>query len=255
MARATRHDKVFAPYLSGDFAAARRPVRQAASEYCAAPSPESFERLRRIQTALFFAPNVLSGPAEGSAAAEAFTDGVVLRKLLLEAVEAGTLRESETVRFSNVRHLESIRHGVYGLADGLASCADRLDRGHKHDWLIAFVRKMLAAYYRRHDHWSSCAIAIAGREVESLETFVARLVAVGDLSAPRSLARTVVHLHRRQVHEHRVQCRTALTRSLHSLADICEHSGDAHGAHTCRMEAAAGHIFTKESLTNRPYWI
>lgn len=123
MALAIRQDDLFAPYRSGAFATARRRVRQAAFGYCATPDREAYERMiRPMMMGLADAPRALPGPAEGSAAAEALIDGIVLRKLLFDASEPG--------RCSG-HHLETFRHGIWGL-DGMGSCAGRLDPGHDH---------------------------------------------------------------------------------------------------------------------------
>ena len=80
MALAMTQDDLFAPYRSGAFAAARRRVRQVAFDYCAAPDRDAYERLvLPMMIGLSNAPFTLPGPAEGSAAAEALVDGIVLR--------------------------------------------------------------------------------------------------------------------------------------------------------------------------------
>ncbi|WP_338673846.1 hypothetical protein V1460_12755 [Streptomyces sp. SCSIO 30461] len=190
MAHVTRQDDLFAPYRSGDFATARRRVRQAAFEYCAAPAYEAYEPLRHTLIDLSNASLVLSGSAEGSAAAEAFVDGVVLRKLLVGAKESGAPPRN------SIGHLETFRHGIWGL-DVLASCAMRLDPGHDHGWLVASIRKMLAAYHRW-DEWGN-GTDLSG-SVAALEIFASRLAEVGDTAAARTAAKVVVQLRCRLVH-------------------------------------------------------
>ncbi|WP_431676464.1 hypothetical protein [Kitasatospora sp. KL5] len=234
MTPAMRQDDLLAPYRSGDFAAARRRVRQIAREYCAAAAHgahethEAYERVLRTMLALTHAPRVLSGPTEGSAAAEAFVDGVVLRKLLADAEQSGTVPDSAA-------HLETFRHGVWSL-EALAPCAGRLDRGHDHGWLVASVRKLLAAYHRWHDFGAGTDLSTA---MTGLEVLAVRIAEAGDLSAARPAAKMIVQLRRRQVHAYGAGYHAALAASLDRLAAACERVGDVRGAGACRAEAAA----------------
>jgi hypothetical protein len=239
MALAMRQDDLFAPYRSGAFATARRRVRQAAFGYCATPDREAYERMiLPMMTGLADAPRALPGPAEGCAAAEALIDGIVLRKLLFDASEPG--------RCSG-HHLETFRHGIWGL-DGVGSCAGRLDPGHGHGWLVASISKMLAAYHRWNE-WGSSGTDLSG--MTGLETFAARLVEAGDITAARSAAKMIVQLRRRQVHSYGSRYDTALATSLHRLAAACEQAGDIHDASTYRAEATA---LTRVRGSRRPGW-
>ncbi|MEV6209446.1 hypothetical protein [Kitasatospora sp. NPDC051914] len=238
MTPATSQDDLLAPYRSGDFAAARRRVRQIAREYCAAAAHgthevhevhEAYERVLRTMLALMHAPNVLSGPTEGSAAAEAFVDGVVMRKLLADAEQAGAVPDSAA-------HLETFRHGIWSLEALASSCAGRLDRGHDHGRLVASVRKLLATYHRRHDFGAGTDLSTT---VTGLGILAGRLAEAGDLSAARPAAKMIVQLRRRQVHAYGAGYHAALAASLHRLAAACEQDGDARGADDCRAEAAA----------------